>query len=80
LLLDDQKLGLFHFPILIVLGNAGWHFRLGHPHSNNFDSRRPLLAACLKCLLETLVQLIEVINQNFLQGMAGAELVDFVTA
>jgi hypothetical protein len=80
LLFNDEQLGLLNLPRLIVLRDGSRHLGLGDPHCNNLDSGSPLLAALLQGILETLIKLVEVINEHLLQRMTGAKLVDLMAS
>jgi hypothetical protein len=78
LLTCNLKLSFLCLNLLIVLHEMVWNNRFRHSDGNDFDPGSPFLKILLQGLLQLFVQVIELFNENFLQRVLGAELVDLV--
>lgn len=77
LFLLDPQLGSLDFPLLEGLSDGWGYFRLGYSHSYDysheeltFDAWRVLVAALLKCTLQVFVELVELVDEDFLEGVS----------
>lgn len=77
-LLSYQQLRLRCLDLLIVFKKALWDARLGHAYRYNLDTWGPLVASFLQGICKLLIQGVELVYKNLLQGVLRTELVDFM--
>ena len=46
---------------------------------DTLDTRGPLVASFLQGLAQILIKIVELVDEDILEGVAGTKLVDFVT-
>ena len=77
-MLHDAEGGLLRLYLLVILGETLWDGGLRDTDGNDFDTWSPSVGVFLKHLNKLLIQLIKLVNEDLLEGVLGAELVDLV--
>ena len=77
-LLGDLKRSLLCFYLFVVLHESLRDAGLGHSDGNDLNAGGPLAGSLLESLRELLVQRVELVDKDLLQGGLTAELVDLV--
>jgi hypothetical protein len=77
-LCGDLELSLLGLDVLIILHEVLGNVGLGHSDGNDLNTRSPVVAVSLQFVLKLLIKVVELIDEDLLEGGLGAELVDFV--
>jgi len=78
-LLSDLQLRSLAFDVFVVLLQRLRDVGLGNSDRDDLDSGCPLVTVMLQSFGQLFIQRVELFNEDLLQGVSGAELVDLVT-